>query len=185
MPHRSQLFFQGCRIEQFGSAVADMVYGAGPTRLVRQARALGLLAIDGRQLLGDTSPYELLLHKADRPVELTVNDSPTMDGARRVAYQPITDERSLRYLAMQLDNQRRVEELSDGRVGYLHLPDMGASGIQEFIKWYYPQIRRQGLIIDVRANGGGSVSAMIIERLRREVLGTRFGRVRIRSNTPA
>ena len=47
-------------------------------------------------------------------------------------------------------------ELTDGRVGYLHIPDMGAEGIQEFIKWFYGQIRKEGLIIDVRGNGGGN-----------------------------
>ncbi len=135
-----------------------------------------VLAIDGRELSPDTSPYELLMHKANRPVELTVNGTPTMSGARRVAYQPITQERSLRYLAMQLENQKRVEELSDGRIGYLHLPDMGSNGIREFIKWYYPQLRKEGLIIDARGNGGGNVSEMVIERLRRSPIGTRFMR---------
>ncbi len=135
-----------------------------------------LLAIDGREISGETSPYELLVHKAERPVELTVSGTPTMDGARQVTYQPITQERSLRYLAMQLENQARVEALSDGRVGYMHLPDMGSSGIQEFIKWYYPQLRKQGLIIDARGNGGGNVSEMVIERLRRNPIGTRFMR---------
>ena len=135
-----------------------------------------VLAIDGLELSGDTSPYQLLVHKADRPVELTVNDSPSMTGARKVTYQPITQERSLRYLAMQLENQRRVDELSDGRVGYMHLPDMGSSGIQEFIKWYYPQLRKEGLVIDARGNGGGNVSEMIIERLLRRPIGTRFMR---------
>jgi len=135
-----------------------------------------VLAIDGHELSGDTSPYELLLHKAERPVELTVNGSPTMDGARRVSYRPITEERSLRYLAMQLENQARVDELSDGRIGYMHLPDMGANGIQEFIKWYYPQLRKEGLIIDARGNGGGNISEMVIERLSRHPIGTRFMR---------
>ena len=66
--------------------------------------------------------------------------------------------------------------MTDGRVGYLHIPDMGADGIREFIKWFYPQIRKEGLVVDVRGNGGGNVSQMIIERLRRELLGTRFAR---------
>ena len=69
-----------------------------------------------------------------------------------------------------------MAKLPDGRVGYLHIPDMGAPGICEFIKWYYPQIRKEGLIVDVRGNGGGNVSQMVIERLRRKLLGTRFGR---------
>ena len=72
---------------------------------------------------------------------------------------------------MVLANQKRVDQLSDGKVGYIHIPDMGAPGIREFIKWYYPQIRKEGLVVDVRANGGGNVSQMLIERLRRQLLG--------------
>jgi tricorn protease len=53
---------------------------------------------------------------------------------------------------------------------------MGAPGIREFIKWYYPQVRREGMVVDVRANGGGNVSRMIIERLRRKLLAMQFGR---------
>jgi len=71
-----------------------------------------------------------------------------------------------------------VAKLTNGRVGYLHIPDMGAPGISEFIKWFYPQIRKEGLIVDVRANGGGSVSQQILERLRRKLLGLRFGSTR-------
>jgi tricorn protease len=60
-------------------------------------------------------------------------------------------------------------------VGYLHIPDMGAPGLYEFIKWYYPQIRKEGLVVDVRANGGGNISQMILGRLGKKLLGTRFG----------
>jgi len=66
-------------------------------------------------------------------------------------------------------------EKTGGRVGYLHVPDMGAPGAYEFIKWYYPQIYKEGLIVDVRANGGGNISQWIIERLDSVLLGTRFG----------
>ena len=93
-----------------------------------------------------------------------------------MTFNPITSERSLRYLDEGVTNRQKVDELTDGRVGYLHIPDMGAEGIQEFIKWFYGQIRKEGLIIDVRGNGGGNVSQMLIERLRRSLLGTRFAR---------
>jgi tricorn protease len=53
---------------------------------------------------------------------------------------------------------------------------MGADGIAEFIKWYYPQLRKEGLVIDARGNGGGNVSQWVLERLDNKVLGTRFGR---------
>ena len=135
-----------------------------------------VLAIDGEELRGETNPYRLLRHKADRPVELTVNTDPTFDGARTVTFSPITSERNLRYLNRVEANRDTVDVMTDGRVGYLHIPDMSAAGIQEFIKWFYGQIRKEGLIIDVRGNGGGNVSQMLIERLRRGLLGTHFSR---------
>jgi tricorn protease len=135
-----------------------------------------VLAIDGVELRADEDPYRLLRDKADRPVTLTVNRSPGMQGARDVTFNPVTSESDLVYLDWVEGNRRRVEELTEGRVGYLHVPNMGAEGIREFIKWYYPQIRKEGLVIDVRANGGGNVSSMLIERLQREVLATGFSR---------
>ncbi|MGE3843488.1 MAG: S41 family peptidase [Vicinamibacterales bacterium] len=135
-----------------------------------------VLAIDGEDLRITDDPYRLLRNKADRPVELTVNTRPTLEGARKVTFKPLTDEGDLIYLDWITANRRRVDELSNGRVGYLHIPDMGAAGIREFIKWYYPQIRKEGLVVDVRANGGGNVSRMLIERLRRQLLGTDFSR---------
>ncbi len=135
-----------------------------------------LLAIDGETLEGDDNPYRLLRHKADRPVRLTLSETGSFDDAREVVVQPVTSEVNLRYLARVTANREKVTEATDGRVGYLHVPDMGANGIQEFIKYFYGQIRKDGLIIDVRGNGGGNVSAMLIERLSRELLGTRFSR---------
>ena len=135
-----------------------------------------VLAIDGDELTAADNPYRLLQNKADRPVELTLNSQPAFDGSRTVEFKPITDESNLRYLNWVEGNRKKVDEATDGRIGYLHVPDMSSSGIREFIKWYFPQIRKEGLVIDVRGNGGGNVSQMLIERLRRTVLGTRFSR---------
>ncbi len=135
-----------------------------------------LLAIDGEELKANDEPYRLLRHKADRPVTLTLNKRPSLEGARQVTIQPITDEVPLRYLDWVEKNRKRVAELSGGKLGYVHIPDMGPSGIYEFTKWFYPQLDRQGMVIDVRNNGGGNVSAWIIERLRREVLAVTFAR---------
>ena len=118
----------------------------------------------------------MLRNKADNPVSLTVNSKPTMEGSRTVSYRPITDEGNLIYLDWVTRNRKRVVEATGGRVGYIHIPDMGANGIREFIKWYYPQIDKEALIVDVRANGGGNVSRMLIERLRRKVLGINYAR---------
>ena len=133
-----------------------------------------VLAIDGVDLQGSDNPYRLLQHKTD-PVKLTVNSTPGTEGARIVQYTPVTSESSLLYLGIVNENRKLVDKLTDGRVGYLHIPDMGAAGIYEFIKWYYPQLRKEGLIVDVRSNGGGNVSQWIIERLDTKLLGTRFG----------
>jgi tricorn protease len=135
-----------------------------------------VLAIDDEDLAGGDNPYRLLRNKADRPVRLTVNSKPEHDGSRTVTISPISSETELRYLAYITRNRDRVARLSDGRVGYVHLPNMGAEGVREFIKWFYPQIRKEGLVVDVRYNGGGNVSQMLIERLRRELLATRFAR---------
>jgi tricorn protease len=135
-----------------------------------------VLAVDGEELAAPDNPYRLLLHKADRPVTLTVNSRPSLNGARLVKFNPVSSEIPLRYYNWVERNRRYVDEATDGRVGYLHIPDMGSNGIREFIKWFYGQIRKEGLIVDVRGNGGGNVSQMIIERLRRELLGTRFSR---------
>jgi tricorn protease len=91
-----------------------------------------------------------------------------------VTIKPLTSESDLVYLDWISENRRRVDQLSGGRLGYLHIPDMGAAGLREFIKWYYPQLRKEGLVVDVRANGGGNVSRMLIERLRRKVLGINY-----------
>jgi tricorn protease len=135
-----------------------------------------VLAIDGEELKGNDDPFHLLRNKADNPVQLTVNSQPTMEGARTISYRPISDEGNLIYLDWVTRNRKKVEEATGGRVGYIHVPDMGANGIREFIKWYYPQISKEGMVVDVRANGGGNVSRMLIERLRRKLLALNYNR---------
>jgi tricorn protease len=135
-----------------------------------------VLAINGEELTGKDDPYRLLKNIADNPVALLVNSTPTTTGARTVTFRPITDESKLIYLDWVATNRRMVDKLSGGRLGYIHVPDMGADGIREFIKWYYPQIRKEGLVVDVRANGGGNVSRMLIQRLSERPLAAQISR---------
>lgn len=135
-----------------------------------------VLAINGEELTAADDPYRLLRNKTDSTVLLTVNKEPTMTGARTVSYKPITNESDLIYLDWVTANRKKVSDMTGGRVGYIHIPDMGAAGIREFIKWYYGQINREGMVVDVRANGGGNVSQMLIERLRRKVLALNYSR---------
>jgi tricorn protease len=142
-----------------------------------------VLAVDGEELKPNDDIYRLLRNKADNPVQLTVNKTPSLEGARTVSYRPITDEGNLIYLDWINTNRKKVGDATKDRVGYIHIPDMGANGIREFIKWYYPQIRKEGLIVDVRANGGGNVSRMLIERLRRKILALNYSRTVDEANT--
>ena len=135
-----------------------------------------VLAIDGEALRAPQNPYELLRHKAGRPVQLTLSASADGGDPRETEFRPITNESNLRYLAWVSENRRKVDEATNGEVGYLHIPDMGSQGIYEWIKYFYPQMRKKGLVVDVRGNGGGNVSQMILARLQRELLGTRFSR---------
>ena len=135
-----------------------------------------VLAINGRPLTATENPYRLLRIAPGQLVQLTVSGTPAGEGARTVLVKPIDSEQPLHYYAWTQHNREYVAKASDGAIGYLHIPDMGADGIREFIKWYYPQLRKQGLVIDVRDNGGGNVSAMIIERLSRQLLGLGYGR---------
>ncbi|HNQ89862.1 MAG TPA: PDZ domain-containing protein [Verrucomicrobiota bacterium] len=127
-----------------------------------------LVAIDGRPTDAMVDVYAALVGKADRQVTLRVNSEPKAEGARDEVVVPIDDEQPLYYLKWVLDNIATVSNATDGKVGYVHVPDMGVPGLNEFAKFYYPQLHKEALIVDCRANGGGNVSPMIIERLRRE-----------------
>src|SRR5260221_14713434 len=82
---------------------------------------------------------------------------------------PLASETALLYLGGTAANRERVNTLSHGRLGYIHLPDMGDAGIREFIKWWYPQGRKEALLVDLRDNGGGNISEMLIGRLARRL----------------
>jgi tricorn protease len=135
-----------------------------------------VLAINGRELKAGTDPYELLQAPANQPVEWRISATADGKASRTIRYQPLASETALLYLQWAEHNRARVDALSHGRVGYIHLPDMGEAGLREFIKWWYPQIRKEGLIVDVRDNGGGNVSETLIERLALTLHGTGFAR---------
>lgn len=130
-----------------------------------------LLAINGQPLDVHVDPYALLRGTAGQTVEMLVSRTASHKDARRVVIRTLESEAPLLYWNWVARNREQVDRLSNGRVGYLHIPNMSAAGVREFIKWYYGQIRKDGLIIDVRYNDGGNTSRMILERLTRRHYG--------------
>ncbi len=135
-----------------------------------------LLEVNGQSLRVPQDPYSLFENTANDNVTLTVNSKPAEEGARHVVVKPLGSEFKLRELDWIDTNRRKVETATDGRVGYVYLPDMGDSGLNEFVKQYFPQIRKEGIIFDVRYNGGGFVDQIIFERLRRILAGMEAAR---------
>lgn len=136
-----------------------------------------ITAIDGLPLKDVDNIYKLLVGKAGVLTELTFSNG------RKAVIKPIEDEYPLYHYEWVQNNIRTVEEKSNGKVGYIYIPDMSQEGLSEFVRYYYPQLDKEALIIDDRANGGGNVSPMIIERLKREVYRLTMSRTSSRNGT--
>ncbi len=128
-----------------------------------------ITAVNGQSTKDVADIYSMLIGTAGNQVMLSVNKSPKAEGSRDVIVVPIADESGLYYYHWVMDNTRKVNEATNGEVGYIHIPDMGPEGLNEFVKHFYPQLNKKALIIDDRGNGGGNVSPMLIERLNREL----------------
>ena len=127
-----------------------------------------IVAVNGVATSSVKNIYELLIGKAGVLTELTVNSTASAEGAHKIVVNPIDDEYPLYHFNWVQENIRKVEEASNGRVGYIYIPDMGVEGLNEFARYFYPQLDKEALIIDDRANGGGNISPMVIERLLRK-----------------
>jgi tricorn protease len=129
-----------------------------------------LLAVNGVELKSPADPYSLFVAIDEQPVTLTVASSP--DGPRRtVTVKPITKELSVRERDWIDTNRAIVDRLSGGRIGYIYMSDMEALGMDQFVRQFYPQLDKQALIVDDRYNGGGFIDQIVLERLRRILVG--------------
>ncbi|MET8081038.1 S41 family peptidase [Streptomyces sp. NPDC005303] len=130
-----------------------------------------LTHVDGRPVDAVTGPYPLLAAAGGTTVELTFTPAEGEGRARRVAVVPLLDERPLRYQDWVAKRRAVVRELSGGRCGYLHIPDMGGSGWAQFNRDLRMEVSRPALIVDVRGNAGGHISELVVEKLSRKILG--------------
>ena len=144
-----------------------------------------IIAIDGKPTNEMNDIYEALVGKAGKQVTLKLNSSAKEAGSKETVVVPTADERPLYYLEWVEGNIEKVSKATDGKVGYVHIPDMGVGGLNEFVKYFYPQVRKDAMVVDVRGNGGGNVSPMIIERLRREMILVSISRNTVPTPDPA
>ena len=139
-----------------------------------------LIAIDGDQITTKDNLYAFLQNKRGRVVTLTFNDKPSADGAKTHRVKTIRSEFAIQYREWVDKNRAFVNEATGGKVGYLHIPNMGRSGLAEFARFFFPHYYKSGFIIDERYNGGGFTSSMIVDRLERRM----FGRTKPREGKP-
>ncbi len=129
-----------------------------------------IIAVNGVPTSGAKNFYQLLENTGGDVVTLTVNDRPRQRGSRDVMVNTISSETQLRYLDWVEDRARRVDELSGGRIGYVHLPNTAGAGNRELFKRFMPQMNKDALIIDARYNGGGFIPDRMIELVSRKPL---------------
>ena len=129
-----------------------------------------LLAVDGRSTTGVDNVFALLENTAGKPTRLTINGRPRTSGAREVLVTPIESETALRYQQWVEERRRKVNELSGGRIGYVHVPNTAVEGNRELFRGFIAENEKPALIIDDRYNGGGFIPDRMIEWLDREPL---------------
>ena len=163
--------------------VAGIVQGdpwspAATSSLIRPGVALAVgdlvLAINGQPIERASGPGALLVNQADQEVLLTVRRGD--EGPRTVTVKALGDEKAARYRDWVESKRKAVHAATDGRVGYLHVPDMGPWGFAEFHRGFLVEHEREALIVDVRYNGGGHVSGLLLQKLARRRLGYDFPR---------
>lgn len=160
---------EGWRIEQIYASDPELPSEASPLAAAGLELKAGdvITAVNGRRAAEAPHLAELLRGQAGKQVllELRIAEGKTLQ--RIVTPVPQRRDAQLRYNDWRQSRARAVQEASGGRIGYLHLRAMGPDDIADFAREFYAQIDREGLIIDVRFNGGGNIDSWVLEKLLR------------------
>lgn len=141
-----------------------------------------ITAINGKELAANQNPYELLEQTADREITIKVNSNPSLSGGKNILIKPVSSERGLRTYDWMEGNRRKVDELSNGKLAYVYVPNTAGGGFTSFNRYYFSQQDKKGVIIDERNNGGGSAADYMIDIMSRELFG--YFNSRTESNRP-
>lgn len=128
-----------------------------------------ILSIDGKAVTAKEGVTQHLIGKIGRKVEIKVNSTPSMDGARTYHVYPTFSEANLRYETWVEERRQMVDEMSGGRIGYIHVPDTNVQGMIMFIRGYMSQMDKEAWVIDERYNGGGWIPTFFIDYLTKEI----------------
>lgn len=128
-----------------------------------------VLAVNGQRVDEKTSPEMLLVNQAQNIVSLLVKSG--KNTARNVLVKALSTQIPARYRDWVEKNRAYVHKTTKGRIGYIHIPDMWVQGFAEFHRGFLAELNREGLVIDVRYNGGGNISPLLLEKLNRKRLG--------------
>ncbi len=130
-----------------------------------------ILEVDGQAISAEDNFYSAFEATANRQVKLRVNNSPTLEGSQSVTVRPVTNERQLRTFDWVESNRRKVDELSNGQLAYVYVPNTGGAGYTYFNRYYFSQQHKKGAVIDERNNGGGSAADYMVDIMNRKLLG--------------
>jgi tricorn protease len=129
-----------------------------------------LIAVNGREVRSDNNLYQMFESTANRQVVIKVGASPDGKDARQVTVVPVGSENGLRNLAWIEDNRRKVDQMSDGQLGYVYIPNTGGPGYTSFNRYFFAQTNKHGAVIDERFNSGGLLADYVVEYLNRQQL---------------
>ncbi len=137
-----------------------------------------ILEVNGMPVEWGRDPYAAFAGLSGKTVSLTVSPTGSINDSRKLVVDCLTqpEEVNLRYLEWVENNRRMVEDLSDGKLGYVYMSNTAAAGHRELVSQYYGQLDKQGFIIDERFNGGGSLADRFMELLMRPVIYNLFWR---------
>ena len=131
-----------------------------------------IVAVNGKELTADVDIFSLFDNTVDKQVTLKVNDKPSLSGAKDIIVKPISfsNEISLRRQQWVENNRKKVDELSNGQIAYVYMPNTGWDGYTSFNRYYFSQMDKKALLLDERNNGGGSVADYVVDLLSRELI---------------
>ncbi|MFD2568349.1 S41 family peptidase [Pseudotenacibaculum haliotis] len=128
-----------------------------------------IVGINGKEITTNDNIYEHLDGTRGKQTVLHINSEPNFKGSWKEIVVPIRSENSLRQRTWVEDNRRMVDKLSNGRLGYVWVPNTGGPGYVSFNRYYFAQQDKEGAVIDERFNGGGLLDDYMVDLMTRSL----------------